>query len=157
MKANAQRLQAQFKADADEIKKFQDNIGTFRPGTPDYKAAQEEYNRKVSDYEVRARTSKQDIELREAQIYAHVYQEVQQEVEYYCSNNNVALVMSFNGDPINPDKPQDIARMVTQPVVYHAKSIDITPIILQGIRARHGWPDARTGDPRPAMPQGVTR
>ncbi len=70
-----------------------------------------------------------------------MYQEVLQEVEYYCANNNVALVMSFNGDQINPDKPTDIARMVTQPVVYHAKSIDITPIILQAIRTRHGWTD----------------
>ncbi len=141
VKADAQRLQAQFKTDGEEIRKFQEKLADFRPGTPDYKAAQEEFTHRVSDFQTRQTMAKQDLELREAQVFNRVYQEVQQEVEYYCANNNVALVLQFNGDPINPDKPADIGRMVTQQVVYHAKSIDITPIILQSIRARHGWTD----------------
>ena len=76
--------------------------------------------------------------IREAQIYNRVYQEVLQEVEQYSHNNNIALVIGFNGDPINPDRPTDIARMVTQPVVYHAKSIDITPMISLPRAFAHG-------------------
>ena len=139
MNSELQRLQEQFKREAEEIRSFQEKLGQFRPGTPDYKAAQDEYNRRVADFQVRQQTAKQDVGSRRAQIFNRVYLEILQEVEYYCANNNIALALNFNGDVINPDRPQAVERMLSEPVVYHAKSIDITPFILQTIRARKGW------------------
>ena len=152
MNADLQRLQEQFKRESEEIQKFQERLarvpprhprlqgraGGVRPQAVGLPNPHSEWRSRSSPFATR-------------KCYNRVYQEVLQEVEYYCANNNIALVMNFNGDPINPDRPNDIERMIRQPVVYHAKSIDITPIILQSIRTRHGWTDA----PRTATPQGV--
>ena len=151
MKADAQRLQQQFTREGEELRKFQERLQDFRQGTPEYKAAQEEAARREADLQTHARMEKQNLILRDAQIWNRVYQEILQEVEYYCANNNIALVMNFNGDPVNQDRPNDVDRMIRQSVVYHAKSIDITPIILQSIRTRHGWTDV----PRTATSPGV--
>jgi hypothetical protein len=63
------------------------------------------------------------------------------------------MVMRFNGDPVDVDKPDSVLSFINKPVVYYDKSRDITPIILDSLIKRSGAPAAgiRTGA-RPVAP-----
>ena len=154
MKVDVDRVQAEFKRQADAINKDAENLQNFRPGTPDYRSAEEEVVNRKAKLQGQMALQKKEFLQREAKIYFNVYQEIIQEVQYYCQANNIGLVLSFNGDPINPDNPDDVLRGINNKTVYYDKGLDITGFILK-----------RVGAPAPAagpvgfrpMPGGAVR
>ncbi len=104
---------------------------------------------------MRTKGLKDEFMMRAAGIYNRVYQEIFQEVQYYCAKNGIALALNYNSDKVDPNKPADVARMLNRPVVY-AANIDITPRIVDDLIQRRRI--VRPGD-RPAPPpvanQGV--
>ena len=57
-------------------------------------------------------------------------------MDYYCNNHGIALVLKFNNDPVNPEKPDDVLRVINSPVVFHTRPTDITPFIIDSLRQR---------------------
>jgi Skp family chaperone for outer membrane proteins len=155
MKSDVQRAEAQVKADADAARKFSERMADFHQGTPEYKQAEEELVRKQTDIQVRVNSQKKEFLLRESQIYNRVYQEIYQEVAYYCNSNGIGVVVKFNGDPLDADRPDDVLRVINQQVVYHAKQVDITGIILQNLRSRLPPTADGRNAPGPVRPAGV--
>ena len=47
----------------------------------------------------------------------------------YSSSNNIALVLRFNGEPVDPNKREDVMRDINKQVVIQ-NQIDITPDVL---------------------------
>lgn len=135
MKGDVDRAQAEFKRQAEAINKDAENLANFRPGTPDYRAAEEEVVNRKSKLQGQMALQKKEFLQREAKIYYNVYQEIIQEVQYYCQANNIGLVLSFNGDPINPDNPDDVLRGINNKTVYYSKELDITGFILKRVGA----------------------
>ena len=46
------------------------------------------------------------------------------------------MVLRFNGDPVDVDKPDSVLSYINKPVVWYDKSRDITPIILDSLVKR---------------------
>ena len=82
---------------------------------------------------------------RSRQIYSTVYQGIKQEVDGFCSANGIAIVLKFNREPINNEKPDDVLRGINSPVVWNAGQVDITQYIIDSL--------ARRRSRRPPMPQ----
>jgi len=136
MKADVQRAEARVRSERDAIRKLAERLKDFRKGTPDYKALEEELVKRQADLAAGVQLEKKEFLQREAKIYYNVYQEVLQEVDYYAAANGIAMVLRFNGNPVDQEKPEDVLRHINKPVIWYAKNYDITPVVLGRINDR---------------------
>ncbi len=153
MKADVGRAQEQLKNERDTIRNLQERLKEFRAGTPDYKSLEEEIAKRAADAQVQMQLQRKEFLQQEAKIYYTIYREIQQEVEYYATNNNISMVFRFNGDPVDTEKPDDVLRDINKSMVYHAKNLDITPVILERLNGtRGGTPNDMSRSPRHSVP-----
>jgi len=144
MKTDVEREENQVKAEREAIKKLADGLERFK-NTVDYKRMEEEITKRQADLQAQIAIRRKDFLQREAKIYQIVYQEIQQEVDYYCAANGIELVLRFNGDPVDPDKPDSVLAYINRQVVWYAKDRDITPVILARLNERYKRPETGPG------------
>ena len=123
----------QLKAERLRINELEMKLRELKPSTQDYNQLDEEVNRAKADWSINANKQKKEIPKRESQILWKVYYDVKTETKRYCEQNRIDLVISFNGEPIDPAQPQQVVRGVSKPIVYHQPGIDITPHILASL------------------------
>ena len=155
MKADVERAEAQVKKERETIIKLAEDLQRFRKGTPDYKALEEELAKRQADLSVQVQLQKNEFLQREAKIYHNVYQEILQVTDYYCKQNTVDMVLRFNGDPVDIDRPDSVLSFINKPVVWYQKNLDITPTILAELNRSAITPaaaDRRTAPVRPSVP-----
>jgi Skp family chaperone for outer membrane proteins len=152
LKKDMQEADAKVKQDTDALKKLKDRLSEFRPGTQDYRALEEDVTRREIEITARVRAAQKDFLQRESKIHYNIFVEIWQEVNKYCMANNVTMVLRHNSDQVDVEKPEDIARLLQQPVVYH-RGVDITPIIKKRIADTH--PDPTATRVRGTVPMGA--
>ena len=145
MKADMERATAEARSQSETIRKLVEQLKGINPGTPDYKMREAQALKLKSELDIKMQLQKREFMQREAKILYNVYQEIQQEVNYYATANNVAMVIQFNGDTVDKENPQDIIRGINQSVVWYSKNLDITPIILNRLNP----PDGARSNPSP--------
>ena len=136
MKADVERAETAVKNERESIRMLAERLEQYHKGSPDYKAIEEDIAKRQADMAVRVQMQKREFLQREAKIYHAVYQEIQQEVEYYAASNNISLVLRFNGDAADVENPQEVLRDINKPVVYYGRHLDITPIVLKSLESR---------------------
>jgi len=102
----------------------------FKPGTQQYIQLEEKLVNETSFIQGQVALKRKEFIQREAHLYFNAYREISDEVKYFCEKNGIALVLNFNGDVIHEDNPDDIARGISNKVVYYNRNLDITPQIL---------------------------
>lgn len=153
MRAEVQRAEDEVKRSRDEMKRLADKLEGFKPGSPEYKQLEEELSRLSANLNVNMQLKKKDFLLTEAKMYYAVYQEILDEVKLFAERNGIALVLRFNGEPIDTDNPQEVLKELNKSVVYHNRSIDITPIVLEQLNRRQA--NTNIGARPPANQQQV--
>jgi Skp family chaperone for outer membrane proteins len=154
MKADVDGAESSVNKERDTIRKLVEQLDTYHKGSPDYNAMEKEIAEREANLTVKVQLQRKQFLAQEAKIYFTVYKEIEQEVDYYCSNKGIDMVLRFNGDPVDVDKPDSVLSFINKPVVYYDKGRDITPIILDSLIKRSGAPAAggiRTGA-RPVAP-----
>ncbi len=136
MKADVARAETQVKSERDAIRKRAEEASSYRKGTPDYKAIEEEVTKRQADLSVRVQLQKKEFLEREAKIYHNVYQEILQEVDYYCASNGITMVLRFNGEQVDANRPEDVLRNINKPVVWHNRNLDITQVVIDNLNRR---------------------
>jgi outer membrane protein len=135
------------------MNKLNERLQEFRKGTPDYKQMEEELAKRQADLQVQVQLRKNEFLQREAKIYHTVYMEIWQVTDDYAKQNGVDLVLRFNGDPVDVDRPDSVLTFINKPVVWYQKNMDITPAILGELNRsaptanRAGAPPMRQGVP----------
>lgn len=152
IQTDVERAGTQMKTERDTVKSLSEQLRDFRPGSANYKQLEEQVATRTSQLQVQLQLQRKEFLQREAKVYHTIYQEVQQEVEYYASSAGIAMVLRFNGDPVNQDKPDDVLRGINSQVVWSAKGLDITPVILERLNQRAGGSRATVGDQRSTRP-----
>ena len=155
MKADVERAEAQVKKERETIIKLAEDLQRFHKGTPDYKALEEELAKRQADLSVQVQLTKNEFLQREAKIYHNVYQEIWQATDYYCKQNGIDMVLRFNGDPVDVERPDSVLSFINKPVVWYQKNLDITPAILADLNRTAPAPaaaDRRTAPVRPSVP-----
>jgi Skp family chaperone for outer membrane proteins len=160
-----QQMMAQMKTDVqaeeEAVKKEKETIGGLveqlkglKAGSPDYKQLEQHIATRQADLNVNLSLRRKEFLLREAKIYHGVYQELQQEVQSYAARAGIAIVLRYNGDPVDAENPEDVLRDINKPVVSFAPGVDITDAIVQQIRYRNGGnvPAAERSTQRPGVP-----
>ncbi len=152
MKADVERAEQQIKKDKEELTKLGEKLQDFNKGTQNYQQLEEELAKRQADLQVRVQLQKNQFLQQEATIYHNVYQEILQATEYYCKQNNIDMVLKFNGDPVDVNRPESIQNELYKPVVWYQKSLDITPAILQELNRTAIDPRAAQPAQRPGVP-----
>jgi Skp family chaperone for outer membrane proteins len=140
MKADVDGAESKVTKERDTIRKLVEQLDSYHKGSPDYNAMEKEIAQKQADLTVQVQLQRNEFLAREAKIYFTVYKEIEQEVDYYCQNKGIDLVLRFNGDPADVDKPDSVLSFINKPVVYYDKSRDITKPILDTLVMRSGAP-----------------
>jgi Skp family chaperone for outer membrane proteins len=153
LKQEVQQAEARIRAENEAIRQLTQQLEQERPGTPNYKQLEETIAKRRADLQVQTSLQRKEFLLREAKLHYAVYQEIEQVVRYYATQNNIAVVLRFNGEPADPDDPESILREINKPVVYYAQSLDLTPVVLEALNRSA----AQTATPRqPTAPAGRT-
>jgi len=129
LKKEMEAADGQLKADRDRLAQMEEQRNALKPGTADFKHLDEELARQKADFSIKQGTIRRDFLEREAKIYYATYNEVAGAVRYFSQQNNIGMVLRFNGDPIDPNQREDVMRAIMQPIV-HQNNVDITPEVL---------------------------
>ena len=152
MTADVERATQQMNKEREELKKLAEKLQEFNKGTQNYQQLEEELAKRQAELQVRVQLQKNQFVQQEATIYHNVYQEIQQATEYYCKQNNIDMVIKFNGDPVDANNPQSIQNELFKPIVWYQKSLDITPAILAELNRSAVDPRAAQPAQRPTVP-----
>ncbi len=133
LRAEIEEVDAMMKAENDALRQMAEQLEREKPGTPNYKALEEQLAKRRADLQVQMGLRRKEFLSRESKVYYTVYQEIEQVVRYYAMQNNIAAVLRFNGEPVNPDDPDTILREINKPVIYFAQGLDITQVVLDAL------------------------
>jgi Skp family chaperone for outer membrane proteins len=129
IKSDIQQAEVKLKASREGIQAKEAQARDYKPSSPEFKQLDEDLARLKADFNIKAGRTRKDFQEREAKVYYQTYLQVSSTVEHYAKQNNIGLVLKFNGDQINPDRPEAILKAINKPVVAQ-NGIDITPDVL---------------------------
>jgi Skp family chaperone for outer membrane proteins len=153
LKNAADAMDAQMKKDDVQLRSMAMGLQKLNAGSPEYKKMEEDIARASTDWKIKVQQQRREFLMREAKAYNDTYKEIEDDVNYFCQNNGVVMVLRFMGDPVDEGNPESILGNINKPVVWYDKNLDITPIIMQRFAAPAG--STRQAD-RSNAPGGVT-
>jgi Skp family chaperone for outer membrane proteins len=129
MKTEMESTEAELKADRDKIAQLEERKNSYNAGSAEYKQLDEELARQMAEFNLKMTRLRKSFLEREAKVYYQTYLEVADAVKYYATQQNIGLVIRFNGEPVDPARREDVLREINKPVVFQ-NQVDITPDIL---------------------------
>ncbi len=129
MKKEMETIEAELKGDREKIAQQEQARNQFNPGSAEYKKAEEDIARQMADFNLKMGKLRKEFLEREAKVYFQTYLEVVDVVKYYAKRQGIGLVLRFNGEPVDPNRRDDVLREINKPVVVQDQ-IDITPDVL---------------------------
>jgi Skp family chaperone for outer membrane proteins len=145
LKNDADAMDVQMKKEEGQLRNLAMGLQKLNPGSPEYKKMEEDIARANTDWKIKVQQQRREFLMREAKTYSDTYKEIEDEVNYFCQQQGIALVYRFMGDPVDEGNPDSILANINKPVVWYSKELDITPYILKRFSA-----PARTADQRGA-------
>lgn len=153
MKHNVEAAETDVRKQRDAITKLIEDLQMLKKGTPEYKELEEAIAKRQADLQVAVGLKKNEFVQREAENYNAVYQEILQEVNYFCRENAIDVVLRFNGEAADVEQPQSVLAFINRQVVWNTPGLDITDAVLQRLNGRGGVPAStatRTNSAAPA-------
>jgi Skp family chaperone for outer membrane proteins len=129
MKKEMETIDGNVKAERQNIAAAEQARNGFKPGTPEYKKADEELARMMAEFQLKTSKLQKDFMERQAKLYYQTYLEVVDAVNVYATSHNIGLVLRFNGEPVDANRREDVMRDINKQVVIQ-NQIDITPDVL---------------------------
>jgi Skp family chaperone for outer membrane proteins len=157
MKKEMDAIEVNLKGKRDQIAKIEEERNKFNAGAEQYKQLDDQLTREMANFNVEMTRLRKDFLDREAKEYYKTYLEVVDAVSKYARTRNIGLVIRFNGEPVDPNRREDVLREINKPVVYQ-NQIDITPDVLQELNRdlaqaqRPGAPQQGPGAPAGPQP-----
>jgi Skp family chaperone for outer membrane proteins len=153
MKKEMDAIEVNLKAKRDQIAKIEEERNKYNVGNEQYKKFDEQLAREMANFNLEMTKLRKDFLDREAKEYYKTYLEIVDAVTKYAQTRNIGLVIRFNGDPVDPNRREDVLREINKPVVYQ-NQIDITPDVLQSLNrdvVATGPGQPQRGLPQPGM------
>jgi Skp family chaperone for outer membrane proteins len=150
MKRDVQAAEDRVKKKRDEINRIATEIlPTYNKGTEQYAQTEERLANEQATLAVAVNRQKSEFLQREAMIYHNVYQEILQATDYFCKQRGIDMVLRFNGEPVDVQRPDSVLTFINRPVVWYDPGLDITDFILQDVNraAAPAAADQRGGQP----------
>jgi Skp family chaperone for outer membrane proteins len=129
MKKEMESIETQLKTDREKIAQSEQQRNAFNVGTAEHKKLDEDVARMMAEFNLKMGRLRKDFLEREAKVYYQTYLEVVEAVNTYAKRQSIGLVLRFNGEPVDPNRRDDVLREINKPVVVQDQ-IDITPDVL---------------------------
>ena len=153
MKKEMETIEGELKGDREKIAGQEQQRNQFNAGSAEYKKMDEDIARQMAEFNLKMGKLRKEFLEREAKVYYQTYLEVVDAVKYYAKRQNIGLVLRFNGEPVDPNRRDDVLREINKPVVVQDQ-IDITPDVLALInRDQSGQSGAQATRPAAAGSQ----
>jgi Skp family chaperone for outer membrane proteins len=137
LKGDIEGAEADVQAERKTLTGMVEQLREFRNVSPtEYKRMEEDVANRQAALQVRIQLQRKEFVQREARIYHTVYQEILQELEYYCEHNPIDMVLNFSGNPVDVERPESVLAYINRPVVRYGKDRDITGYILNALNER---------------------
>jgi Skp family chaperone for outer membrane proteins len=153
MKKEMESTEADLKAERDKIAQKEEQRNTYNPGSAEYKQMDEQLARDMSEFNLKMTKIRKEFLEREAKVYYQTYTEISQAVSVYAQRHDIGLVIRFNGEPVDPNKRDDVLREINKPVVFQ-NQVDITPDVLAMLNSAAA---GATAGGTATRPQGTAR
>ncbi len=138
LQAEAAKVQQDFEQ---QLKNLQDQgktLGTLKPGSEQYQHLEETMVTMKANIQGQIALKRKEFVQKEAHLYFNAYREITDEVKYFAEQRGIPLVMNFNGDNIRDDNPDEVARGISNKMVYVNRSLDITGVIVRRFDGTQG-------------------
>jgi Skp family chaperone for outer membrane proteins len=149
MKAEVNRAEAWAKSERERINKLNEELTQLRKGTQDYQVKEEQLAKAQADLAVQIQMQKNKFLQNEAKIYYDVYLEIWKATDYICQTYRFDMVLRFNSENVDVDRPDSVLTFINKPVVWYDRRLDITGMVLtelnQAPAAVSPGPAARPG------------
>jgi Skp family chaperone for outer membrane proteins len=138
LKKEVEAAEGDIKQRQEAINKRIQQLRTLDPASIDYKNLDDAITADKAQLSVLITQHKKEFARKEAKIYHKAYQEILYEVDAFCKQYQIDLVLRFNSDlmgetgEISSD-PNMVARQLNKPVVYANMRIDITNLIIKAV------------------------
>jgi Skp family chaperone for outer membrane proteins len=129
MKKEMEAIETELKADREKIAQQEQQRNQYNAGSAEYKKMDEDIARQMAEFNLKMGKLRKEFMEREAKVYYQTYLEIVDAVKYYCKRQNIGLVLRFNGEPVDPNRRDEVLREINKPVVLQDQ-IDITPDVL---------------------------
>jgi len=149
-----QAADSNMKKQQDELRKDVELQKGFQSGSEQYQRYEEEIARKKSGLAVTMDLERKRFLKEEAKIYDMIYKEIVQLVDQIATARGFAVVLRISNDQPDPEKPDTVVANLNRQVVWAARPLDITPLVMAEIQRRMGTADGRNDgqQPRAALP-----
>ncbi len=131
LKVEMDRVRKDFEQQGQRFQEEAQQLSQMKPGTPDYQRLEETMVSQKANVQGQIALKNKEFEQKEARLYFNAYREISDEVNYFCTQKGITLVLNFNGDNIREENPADISRGIAKHVVFYNKNLDITPYVAQ--------------------------
>jgi Skp family chaperone for outer membrane proteins len=132
MKQEMDAIEAQLKAKRDQITKIEEERNKFNPGSTEYKQLDNSLAEQMAGFNVEMTRLRKEFLDKEAKEYYKTYLDVVDAVQRYAGDRGIGLVIRFNGEPVDPNRREDVLREINKPVVFQNR-VDITPDVLNDL------------------------
>ena len=126
----ATKVQKNFEQQLQGLQEKGRELNGYKPGTEQYQHLEEQIVSQKAIIQGQIALKRKEFVQKEAHLYFNAYREISDEVNNFCLQHGLSLVLNFNGDSIHEDNPDDVARGISNKVVFYSKNLDITPYIL---------------------------
>ena len=133
---------ANLKKEADELdKKLKEQQGLLAvmatqlkeltAGSKEYNELEEKITRYKTDQTIEMQTKRREVYQRESNIYRLTYREIESDVEKYCREHQIDMVIRFVGNPVDSNNPESVLANINKPIVWFNDKLDITSAIIR--------------------------
>lgn len=123
-------------------------LRNYNPGSPQYNSLEAKLAQQSAAMELDQKNRMRELMELEAKLHYDTYQEINTAVAAYCQDNDIRLVLRFNGETMDPRQPATVMQRVNSSVVYHLPQTDITRFVVSKLGGQLSTADLNTLDPR---------
>ena len=169
VKVKSEEFKAAVKLKQAELMKYQadaqqesEMLAKLTPGTLDFKKHEDRITQLKASYEAGRESAEREFTLKEAEMIATIYKDVQAMVSRVAKYKGFTFVVRVNNDPITSANPNSAMMAVDRDVIYADPTLEITNDVVFNLnreyQAAGGTPAAKAtssaAPATPAMPRG---
>ncbi|GIW95043.1 MAG: hypothetical protein KatS3mg110_3084 [Pirellulaceae bacterium] len=134
IKKQIKDTEAQFNDQRKLINDKRAALAQYKVGSPEYERLEKEIANQAASLQLDVERKRRELLEQEGRVYYETYQEVRAIVESFCRAHNIALVLYYDSEPIDPTDRASIVRGINRFVIYQDR-IDITGEVIRMVSA----------------------
>jgi Skp family chaperone for outer membrane proteins len=155
MTADANQFEVEMRQRNTAVQKLIEELQKYKIGSTEYKNLEEDIANKRAKLSIDVQMKRKEFMQREAKIHHDIYKEIEQELDYFCQQYAIDIVLRCSGEAVDVNNPDSIVGWIKRDVVWYNRRWDITDSILNSLNRRNPAPATNNigqSPPGPGVP-----